>query len=87
MLFTSTSTIADATQWIYQQFSPEVMAVSVAQISHHWSPNTSAVLPGPELPIGITSATTTETHTALPLNIVSTSTTDINRTDESTSQV
>lgn len=85
MLFTSTSTIADATQWIYQQFSPEVMAVSVAQISHHWSPNTSAVLPGPELPIGVTSATT-ETHTAPP-NVVSTTTTDINRTDESTSQV
>lgn len=55
VLFTSTVSIADATRWIYQQFSPEVMAVSVAQISHHWLPTTAAVLPGAEISIEVAS--------------------------------
>lgn len=55
VLFTSTVSIADATRWIYQQFSPEVMAVSVAQISHHWSPTTAVLLPGAEISIEVAS--------------------------------
>ena len=55
-LFMSTVNIADATRWIYQQFSPEVVAVSVAQISHHWLPTTAALLPGAEIPIEVASS-------------------------------
>lgn len=51
--FDSSVTVLSATQWIFQQFSPELMAVSVAQISHHWVPNSSALMSGPTINIEV----------------------------------
>lgn len=51
--FDSSVTVLSATHWLFQQFSPELMAVSVAQISHHWVPNSSALMSGPTINIEV----------------------------------
>jgi hypothetical protein len=55
-LFDSSATVASATHWVFEQFSPELMAVSVAQISHHWMPTTAALLPGTPINIEVHSS-------------------------------